>query len=283
MTWQLLVGISVLLFSVNGLFHRVLMKDDKSDEYAQTIMFYGLGGVFAFIISLFRGGFHYQISVSQIPLFLLLTVFATLGPVLAFKALKQIEASESSILLSSIRLWVVLGAFLLLREAFSLQKVIGTVIILSGIAVAQWKKQNFTFNAGAIYALTAAFSYAVAEIISFYILRNFDAPSFSVYGSLLPVFALLIIKPQTVKKLAFYFKPKYTLNISLVSVNDSLATIFLYFAYQMGRNAAQISPIMATQTILSVLLAIVILKENKNIINKIIGATLAVVGTILVI
>lgn len=283
MTWQLLVGLSVLLFSVNGLFHRVLMKDDRSDEYAQTIAFYGLGGLFAFIISLFRGGFHYRILPEQVPYFLLLTIFATAAPVLAFKALKQIEASESSILLSSIRLWVVFGAFIFLQEIFSVQKILGTTIILIGICIARWQKQKLVVNLGVVYALLAAFFYAIAEIIAFYLLRNFDAPSFSVYGSLLPVLALLIIKPKTIKKLAFYTRPKYALNISLVSINDSLATIFLYFAYQIGRNASQIAPIMATQTIISVLLAIVILREQKNIFNKIVGAMIAVVGMMLII
>ncbi len=127
MSWQLLVGISVLLFSFNGLFHRVLMKDLKSDPYAQTVAFYGLVGVFAFIIAVFRGGFHYQISIEQLPYFILLTVFATIAPVLAFKALKLIEASENSILLSSQRLWIVIGAFIFLAEGFSINKLIGSL------------------------------------------------------------------------------------------------------------------------------------------------------------
>ena len=74
MTWQLFVGLSVFLFSLNGLFHRVLMKEENSDPYAQTIAFYGLGGLFAFVVSLFRGGFHYQISPGQLPYFFLLTI-----------------------------------------------------------------------------------------------------------------------------------------------------------------------------------------------------------------
>jgi len=283
MTWQLFVGFSVLLFSLNGLFHRVLMKEENSDPYAQTIAFYGLGGIFALVISLFRGGFHYQISLNQLPFFLLLIIFATAAPVLAFKALKLIEASESSILLSSQRLWLVLGAFIFLHESFSFQKLIGTIIILLGIMLAQWKKQRFVFNQGAFFVLLAAISYAIAEIISFFILRNFDTTSFSVYNALLPVFVLIIIFPKTLKKLNFYLKPKRALNISLVSLNDTLATIFLFFAYQIGRNASQIGPLMATQTIISVLLAILILKEKNNFLNKIIGASLVVVGVILVI
>lgn len=203
MSWQLFVGFSVLLFSLNGLFHRVLMKEENSDPYAQTIAFYGLGGIFAFIVSLFRGGFHYQISLSQFPFFLLLTIFATAAPVFVFKAFKLIEASETSILLSSQRLLLVLGAFIFLHEAFSIQKLIGTIIILFGITIAQWKKQRVVFNKGVLFVLLASLSYAIAEIISFYILRNFDAPSFSVYNSMLPVIALCIVMPKAIKKLVF--------------------------------------------------------------------------------
>jgi uncharacterized membrane protein len=283
MSWQILVALSVLLFSFNNLFHKVLMRDAQSDPYAQTIAFYGLGGIFALFVSLFRGGFHYQISFNQLPFFFLLAVFGTAAPVLGFKAFKLIEASEISILQSSQRLWIVLGAFLLLHESFSIYKLVGAVIILLGITIAQWKKQRFVFNYGVLFILLASLSYAIAEIISFFILRNFDAVSFNVYNCFLPVMALIIFTPKTIKKLAYYFKPKRGLNISIVSVTDTLATFLLFFAYQAGRNASQIAPIMATQTIISVLLATVILKEKNNWINKLIGAIIVVIGLILVL
>lgn len=283
MSWQLLVGLSVLLFSFNGLFHRTLMKEENSDPIAQTIAFYGLGGIMALAITFFRGGFHYQIPLSEIPLFFLFTIFATAAPVLAFKTLKLIGASENSILSASTRLWAVFGAFIFLHEVFSVQKVIGTVIILTGIVIAQWKKEKFVFNNGTLFALLAAFAYAVTEIISFYILRNFDVPSFSVYSCFLPVIALLIVMPKSFKKLSFYRKPKRAINISIVSINDTVGTILLFFAYQVGRNAAQIGPLMATQTILAVILGILILKERENMHNKMLGAIVVVAGVMLVI
>lgn len=283
MSWQLLVGLSVLLYSVNGLLHRVLMREQDSDPYAQTIAFYGVVGLFAFIISVLRGGFQYRISTDLLPYFALITIFAAVTSVLAFRALKLIEASESSILISSSRLWVVVGAFLFLQEGFSLQRLVGTVIILIGIAVAQWKKQKFIINEGVVFTLLAAVFYALTELTSFFILRKFDAPSFTVYTSWLPVIALLLIRPKSLKKLAFYLKRKNAINISLVSLSDAIATIFLFFAYQIGRNASQIGPIMATQTILTVFLAVIILKERNYMPQKIAGGLLAVVGTILLL
>jgi len=259
------------------------MKDDKSDPYAQTLVFYGLGGIIALIIAITRGGFQYQISSDQLPYFIVMAIFCTLAPILAFNSYKVIEASEATILFSSQRLWMVFGSFLILHEVFSLQKVIGTLVILFGIAIAICRKQKFVINQGLIYALLAAFSYAVADIASFFILRDFDVPSLSVYICFIPVVVLLLLKPNTLSKLSFYQKPKYAAAISIVSLNDTLASLAVYFAYQVGRNAAQISPLMATQIILGVILAIIILKEHDHLINKIAGALVVVLGVLLIL
>jgi drug/metabolite transporter (DMT)-like permease len=283
MTWQMYVAIGVFLFSTNSLLHRILMKDVKSDPYAQTLAFYGLGGIIALVIAIARGGFQYRILTDQIPYFAVMAVFCTLAPILAFRAYREIEASEATILFSSQRLWMVFGSFLILHESFSIRKVIGTVVILMGISFAIWRKQKFVINRGLVYALLAAFSYAVADIASFFILRNFDVPSLSVYICFIPVVALIILKPAALKKLTYYLKPTYAAAITIVSFNDTLASLAVYYAYQTGRNSAQISPLMATQILLSVFLAILFLKERDHIINKIVGALVVIAGVLLIL
>ena len=54
-------------------------------------------------------------------------------------------------------------------------------------------------------------------------------------------------------------------------------------AYQIGRNALQISPLASTQTIVTVLLALIILREKGNMFQKMFGAAIAVIGTILLL
>jgi len=51
----------------------------------------------------------------------------------------------------------------------------------------------------------------------------------------------------------------------------------------VGRNAAQIVPLGGLITIISVLLAILFLKEYENIPNKVIGALVTLVGAALVL
>lgn len=148
MSWLALTLLGILVFSPKSLLYRVLMKDEQSDPYAQSVVFFGLGGTLALLFSLFHRGFQYQLTSRQLLLFLPLTVCATVGPVLLFKAYQRLDASEIAILQSSQKLWAVLGAFLFLREPFSVNKTLGTVLVVAGIAMTLWRGRKFQVNEG---------------------------------------------------------------------------------------------------------------------------------------
>jgi drug/metabolite transporter (DMT)-like permease len=135
------------------------MKDEQSDPYAQCIVFFGIAGIFALFFSFIHGGFHYQITVDQLLLFLPLALCTTVGPVLLFKSFQLIDASENAILQSSQKLWTVLGAFIFLHELFSSKKLSGTMITIIGIAFAFWNKKKFILNRGVLFVLMATIFY----------------------------------------------------------------------------------------------------------------------------
>lgn len=282
MSWQLLTALSVLLFSVNGLLHRVLMKDSKSDPHAQAFMFTCLVGLFGYFIAIYNGGIKSYITIPQLPSFLLMAALITIGSVYAFKGFKYIEASEHTILLTSSKLWSLIGTVLLLGEAITTRKFGGALLILAGVIIAEWRKQKFKFNVGAVYVLVAALSYGGGEVLSFLTLRNFDSAAFLIYGSILSAIMLAVTRPSLFSHLSFYAKPKNLANIIIVSINDTLATLFLFNAYQIGRNALQIGPIMATQAIVTVILAYILLREKDYMLQKIVGAMMAAGGILLI-
>jgi drug/metabolite transporter (DMT)-like permease len=283
MSWTVLIVISTLLFSLSTLFHRVVMRDTQSDPYAQTFVYYGFGGFLAVMFSVVLGDFHYAISLHQLPLFVFVMIGGVLAPICKFKAVKHLEASESSILLSSQNLWEVLLAFLALRETFSTQRLIGTIIVLLGIAIAQWRKKQFVFNGAVIFALIAAIIYAFNNIVGDYILRSFDVFAFNAYTWFLPFFALICIRPQIYKKLTFYLQPKHLISVIIVACTATLGSTCIMRAYQVARNASQIAPISASGTIITVILAILLLKERNHMLQKIGGALVVVVGLLLLI
>lgn len=259
------------------------MKQDKSDAHAQAIAFTGLVGIFSLIILLARGRFQSYITRQELPFFVAITLFTTAATVFTFKGIKLIEASEHTILLTSSRLWLLAGAVLFLHERLTGKKLIGTVIILLGVIITQWKRRKFVVNQGAFYVLVAAMLFAISEVISYFILKDFDVFSFMVYACAFSLTALIAVNPQAIRKLSFYFYPKHAFNIVIVSFNDALANLCGFIAYQIGRNALQIGPLMSTQTIVTVLLAILILRERGNMRQKLSGAVLAVAGTILLL
>lgn len=283
MSWLFLTILSVLIYSTSNTFHRVLMKDEQSDPYAQSIVFFGLAGTLAFIFSILHGGFQYHLTFNQFLLFIPLAVCTTIGPVLLFKSFQLIDASENAVIQSSQKLWTVLGAFIFLHEVFSINKVVGTLVIISGIIIAIWENKKLKLNKGVILVLIASLFYASADLISYYIVRDFDPISFIVYVCFLPVVTLLLVRPKTIKKIKYYFKPKYAVYVALLSLGDTLGTLCSFYAYQIGRNVSQITPIMGLITIISVLISIVFLRERTRIPQKILGAVVVVLGVLLVL
>jgi uncharacterized membrane protein len=138
-------------------------------------------------------------------------------------------------------------------------------------------------NRGAICVLLAAFSFAGSGTASYFIVRNFDVMSYMMWSSIIVTVILFAAQPNVVKKLGFYLRPRRAANIVVASINDSVANILGLAAYQVGRNALQIGPIMTTQTLVIVLLAAVILRERDRVPQKIVGAVLAILGTSLLI
>lgn len=260
------------------------MKKEKADPFAQAFVFTLLGGLWALVVQLFRGKVSFTISPEQLPFLLIIAVMVILGGVCVFAGFKHIEASEHTVLLTSSRIWAVLGAIVILGEGFTIKKLIGAGILVLGVLITTWKKQKFVFNKGAVFVLAAALFYALGETLSFYVLRFMDSVNFMIIVSCISAVMMLIVKPKIVKKLSFYFDNiKHFSNIIVVTIFDMFANLFVFLAYQKGRNAIQIGPIMSLQTIITVILALIFLKETDKLPKKIIGAITATIGTILLL
>lgn len=283
MSWQILIGISVILGSLNSLLHRGLLKNDNSDAYAQSVVFTLLEGFFSLIIIKAFGRHLSVLSWEQLPLFITIALVSPLVFIFMFKGFKLIGASEHSILLTTSRVWAILGAIFFLQETPTITKLLGVSLIIFGVILMQWQKGRLKLNGGAIYVLLAAFFIAVAQTLAYFLLRNFDVLSFMVYNSFAVSIILFILKPTIVKKFNFYFKLNHLVNILLSSFNDGLANILTFLAYQIGRNALQIGPLSATQIPLTVILAIVFLGERERLGPKVIGSLAALVGSLFLI
>jgi len=280
MNWQILVAVSVITYSVSVLLQRILLKDEKIDSVAFSIVFQLLTGALILGYALTRG-FSSPNLLPLLPNLALMTFLYGAGNVFIFKALKAIEASEFTIIFATRTVWIILAAVLFLSEQFSLVQLLGTGLILSSVVLVSWQK-GLKLSRGVLLSLAAAACFGLAFANDAFIIRNFDVPSYLGIAFIVPALAVWMVFPKSSSKMLPMLKKSFLKKLGVLSVLYATSAITIFLAYQIGRNAAQIAPLNQTSTVLTVLLAIIFLGEKSQLTRKLIGAVLSFIGIILV-
>ncbi len=281
MTWQLFLGLSIFAEVSGRLIQRVILRDDKSDPIAYTIVFQLLGGIFIGVYALFTG---FVIPNLQPVLlnFALMPVLYGSANIFIFKSLQLTEASIFTVLFASRSLWLIMGAILLLHENFSTQQFIGAMLIIASVIIISWKRQQIRLQKGEFFAILAAFLLASSTLNDTYIIKAFNVPSYLTLQYLITSIVIWALYPKKTKKIIALAKNNVINKIALLAIAYGAASITYLSAYKLGNNAAQIGTIFQISSILTVLLAIVILKEKSAIPIKIIAAILSFIGVLFV-
>lgn len=275
-----MVAISVLTYSVSVLLQRLLLKNNKVDSVAFSIVLQLFTGILILVYALIRG-FSTPDLVPLFPNLALMIVLYGAGNVLIFKALKAVEASEFTIVFATRSLWTILAAILFLGESFSSKQLLGTGFILSSVALMSWQK-GLKLNRSTLISLLAALAIGLAFANDAFIIRNFDVPSYLAIAFIVPALAVWVVTPSSTNKIKSMLTKEFLQKLGLLGILYAVSAITFFLAYQIGRNAAQIAPLSQTATIVTVVLAIIFLKEKAQLARKIIGAVLSFVGVVLV-
>lgn len=279
MDWFILALISVTTASISSLFQRVLMKGEKSDPFAYGLVFQFLSAVLVAFFAIWHG--FVFLPLDKIGGNLVLEAMLYAGFTLfLFKALQTTEASQVTILGSTRVFWTILVALAFLGESLDIKKIAGVFLIISAIAFVFYRKKSIYLGKGGIFALLAAFCFGVAFANDTYILRFTEAFSYTVIAFTLPGIVILGLNPGLVKKMRILFKPSILTKMIIMSFFYSTAAVTAYLAYQKGGAATQLAPIFQFSVILTVILAVILLKERDNLIKKLIGAVIATIGII---
>lgn len=282
MPWQLLVLISVTTYAASITLQRIILKDDKSDAVAYSILFQILTGFIIFVYAVLNG---FQMpNILNYPLqYILMTALYAFGNVMIFKSLQSIPASQFTILFATRAFWTILVAMLFLNESFSLIHGIGTLLIIAAVVLASWQGHKLSFSKGEIYALLAAISFGIAFANDAYIIQNEDVPSYLAVAFVLPGLAIIATRLNALTKMKQLINISFLKKMTLIGVLYAISAIAIFQAYQVGRNAAQIAPLNQTSTLLTVLFGIIVLKERDNLLKKIAASIIAFIGIILLI
>ncbi|MDP2672159.1 MAG: DMT family transporter [Candidatus Daviesbacteria bacterium] len=282
MVWQLLVAISVVTYSISIILQRLLLKDDKSDPIAYSVVFQLLTGLIIGVYALIRG-FSVPDLVPLIPNLVLMILLYGAGNIFIFKALKLGEASDFTILFASRTLWIIIAAVLFLKESFTLNQTLGTFLIIASVAIVTGKTKILHPQKSHIFALLGAAVFGLAFANDAFILRNFDVPSYLFIAFVAPALTVWALNPKSTQKMKPLLQGKSLQRLGILGVIYAVSAITIFLAYQIGRNAAQIAPLNQTSTMVTVILGILLLKERDNLPKKLLGAVISFVGVLLLL
>jgi len=283
MSWQILIGISVILYSVSVLLQRILLKNNKSEPISFSIFFQiGVALVIGIIVLIIQG----RIPISNIANIswsvLVMTILYALSNIFIFKSLKVTEASRFTIIFSSKTLFAIIGSSLIFKEGLTPIQWVGAVLIIVGVVAVSSSKLNLKFNKGDMFALAAAFLFGLANTNDRFLVKFFDPYSYVVLGFLLPGVLIAIFYPKKIVNMKEYIKKTFIFKMLLLCLLYGLSAVAFFAALSISPNSSQIFTINAFGAIITVVLAIIILKERDYLARKIIGAIISLAGLLLV-
>lgn len=280
MDWFFLALLSVLCFSLASIFRRVVMKGDKTDAIASSIVFQFLGAIIIGIFAFSRGFVFPPITGFYLNYFLVGLLWA-LATLFQFKSYQYLEASEAIIISSLEALVVIVASSIFLGEVFTIKMLFGTIFVLMGVILAPRKETKFTFNRGVFYGLGFCLFAGLGLVNDTFMVKHADPMSYLAIGFLLPVFFLMLFRPQSVAKIAEILKFNNFKKIFLLTIFYSLGSILIFFALSKGAQVSQLSSISNSVVILTVILATIFLKERDHLFRKVICSILVTIGVLL--
>ncbi len=282
MNWLQLLTISVVFYSISTLLQRVLLKEEKNDPISFSIAFQILTGFFVALWAVFRG-FSLPNLLILWPNLLLMIVLYAVANVFIFKSLKLLDTSVFTIIFASRTFWTILGAVLLLREAFSLREFLGSLLVFGGVVLVSLNPRGIKLDRGGFYALVAALTFGSAFVNDAFIVRSFDVPSYLTLAFVFPALATGLIYPQSLAGIRNILVLKSLVKLIPLTIIYAISAITIFLAYQVGRNAAQIAPLNQTSIIITVVLSAIFLGERQNLLRNLAAAGLSFAGVLLLV
>ena len=281
-TWQILIILSVICYSISVLLQRILVREKDSDPVAYASFFQLLTGLMIGIFGYLFTTMKYPDFKPLILNFLIMIVLYALGNIFVFKALKRTEASKFSVIFSSRAIFAILAFSLLMKESLTVSQWIGTLLILSAAVIVSLEKRKIKFSFKEIYSLLAAMFFGFAVVNDRFLLGHFDVFPYSFLAFVLPALSVLVFYSGSIKKMKVFLVKGTFVRMATLSLFYAASAILFFYALQIAENSSQVISLNSIGVVVTVIFAILFLNERKRIIWKIVGSFLGFLGLLLV-
>lgn len=278
MDWFLFAIFGAISFAIYSVLIRFILKDGGDSKIFAALL-NGSIGVSMLLYSVFTDA-NVAFSLITVILLFVASVFFALSSTLLTTARQAEEVSRVSIVRQAALIWIFIGGIFLFNEELTFYSIGGVVLLILGNVLVLWENNRFRWSNGLWLVFIATFFAGGDALISKYVTENFMSPSFfiGIVNTIAAVWIMLFV-PNSITRL----KNEIRLN----SYKPFLVALFMGGSFFLVLNGYQVGPIskvypvFSISIVLSVLAAMVLLRERTAIYHKLIGTILAFAGIVL--
>jgi DME family drug/metabolite transporter len=279
MPWYFFITISKLFDTAGTLFAKKTLNDPKIKPISFAIgtqltagLILGTFGLMTNNLNMLPGKDFPWINI------LLMTFLYSFSNVYYYRALEKVEASKSSIILTTSSIFAIITAYIFLGDRLTTIQYVGGLIVFFGVIIATLEKMKVHIGQGELYLFFCAFCWGVELINDKFIIGSLGTYLFLFLGYTLPALLMIVLYnkearkiPETIKILKYW---KFIL-YCLLQLGQSL---FFYWGMEVCANSSLLIILNLASKILTIAAAVLILKETKNLWQKFIGIIIVVIG-----
>jgi drug/metabolite transporter (DMT)-like permease len=274
--WFILALISGLLFAINKLIFRFALKGGKVNALTFISIHELIAGLL--ILPFALRSMPYDATSYVVLLIIATTLLIFAADVLSTFALQKIEAGFYQIIGQLRHPVVLIGAAYLFDETLDLQKLIAVSLVVIGVLIALYDKNKLLkLNIGIIQAILStvfiAFGFLLIKITTRYV-EPIALGSISLTGAGL----LGLMVAGSTKNLYVRHMNTNTKRLLLAAaIIFAVFEVVLYTALDIGE-ASKVTPVMQSSMVFTLVGGYIFLQERSNLIQKIIGSIVIILG-----
>lgn len=278
--WLVYAVVSMLFFGVLYLVQRSIAVDSKNYQ-ASSLAFNLASALIAIFIYFFRGG----VAAFTLPQDPQAYIFASIAIIfyglferLRFKAAGGVEASENAILGNLAFVVGFVISFFLYQEQLTLLKIVGAFLVLCGLLIVSWQPNLKLISRGSLLVIFNQILLGIALSLDKMGSRYFKPEFYGIIIWIIPLFIIALPRfPLSAVRSEFKTQSKSLWLMAFLNVAGYYSLLQAYLTAE----AVRVIPIVQSSSLISVVLAVFILKERDRLPQKIFASLLAIAGVYL--
>lgn len=277
--WFLFVGLYIILAVVFTQLYKIIVNNAKNDG-ALTVLLQLIAGI---SVLLFFPLFKFTFPTDW-------KIYVLLGTACIFYALSDrmnttvrsgLEASTFSIIKQLSTVFMILAGLLFFKEQFIWKKIIGAGLIIFSNILIFYKKGQQKLNKYVLLGILSNIIYSVALFLDVNISDSFNLAFYVALTLLIPALFITIVERIKISSIKKEFKNGNKKAILITGLCWGTMIVTQLRAYQLGE-ATSVAPLCALTVIGNVLVGYIFLKEQNNLLKKLIAAGLIIISVFLI-